>query len=486
MRAKLSKCSDTLVSLSPPPKIHLLTKPQGPNERRTISREDLGFYHAVIVSAIYEFDNGVDVADPASFYAPLSHCISQHPFLSVLVMDRHTDKAYYQRAPHVDLSQHISILPPLTDTTDTAKTSAIQSLLAADLDRPFTHTVPPWRVLVTPLHPSSCILTFSYSHSILDGPSGLSFHRTLLSALNNPLTTLAPQTAKVPSCSLPLRPPFDSPSTLPISPPFLLSPLLAALLPAFITSYLNIAPQAVTLSEKTWTGTPCAFVAGTTRSKVVVRGIDADTVSRALEAARARGVKLTGVMHVLVGRGLRAALGERVELVAVSAVNMRGAVGREAGEMGEFASGCYTAFLEGGSGGGSLTEGEWKEAGRVTGELKEARGRLRDQAIGLLRFLPSVRGWLRGKVGGRRDCSYEVSNLGALDFGGGGEVRIVEAVFAQPGMVVSCPVCVNVVSVKGGRLVYTVTWATGSLGVDVEDAFVQRVCDAVDDGFRGL
>lgn len=218
----------------------------------------------------------------------------------------------------------------------------------------------------------------------------------------------------------------------------------------------------------------------------MVRGIDADTVSRALEAARARGVKLTGVMHVLVGRGLRAALGERVELVAVSAVNMRGAVGREAGEMGEFASGCYTAFLEGGSGGGSLTEGEWKEAGRVTGELKEARGRLRDQAIGLLRFLPSVRGWLRGKVGGRRDCSYEVSNLGALDFGGGGEVRIVEAVFAQPGMVVSCPVCVNVVSVKGGRLVYTVTWATGSLGVDVEDAFVQRVCDAVDDGFRGL
>lgn len=406
-------------------------------------------------------------------------------------MDRHTDKAYYQRAPHVDLSQHITILAPLTDTTDAAKHSAIQSLLAANLDRPFTHTTPPWRVLVTPLHPSSCILTFSYSHSILDGPSGLSFHRTFLSALNNPPTTPTPQSSKVPPCPLPLPPPFDTPSTLPISPSFLLSPLLAALLPAFITSYLNIAPQAVTLSEKTWTGTPCAFVAGTTRSKVVVRGIDAGTVSRALGAARARGVTLTGVMHVLVGRGLRGALGggqEGVELVAVTAVDMRGAVGREGGEMGEFASGCYTAFPEGGGGRGGLTEGEWEEAGRVTGELKEARGRLRDQAVGLLRFLPSVRGWLKGKVGGRRDCSYEVSNLGGVDFGEGGEVRIVEAVFAQPGMVVSCPVCVNVVSVKGGRLVYTVTWATGAWGVGEheEDVFVQRVCEAVDDGFRGL
>lgn len=405
-------------------------------------------------------------------------------------MDRHTDKAYYQRAPHVDLSQHMTILPPLTDTSDAAKLSAIQSLLAGDLDRPFTHTIPPWRVLVTPIHPSSCILTFSYSHSILDGPSGLSFHRTFLTALNNPPAIPAPQTSKVPPCSLPFPEPFDTPSTLPISPSFLLSPLLAALLPSFLTSYLNIAPQAVTLSEKTWTGTPCAFVAGMTRSKVVVRGIDAEMVERALAAARGRGVKLTGVMHVLVGRGLRAALNgeEGVELVAISAVDMRGAVGREKGEMGEFASGCYSAFGAGGGGGGALTEGEWEEARRVTGELKEARGRLRDQAIGLLRFLPSVRGWLRGKVGGRRDCSYEVSNLGGVDFGDGGEVRIVEAVFAQPGMVVSCPVCVNVVSVKGGRLVYTVTWATGSLGVgeDEEDVFVQRICEAVDDGFRAF
>ncbi|KAK0750870.1 heterokaryon incompatibility protein-domain-containing protein [Schizothecium vesticola] len=155
----------------------------GPNERRTISREDLGFYHAVVVSAIYEFDNDLDITDPTSFYAPLAHCIVQHPFLSVLVMDRNTDKAYYQRAPHIDLSQHISILPPILDITDAAKHSAIQSLLASNLDRPFTHTIPPWRVLVTPLprtplKPSSCILTFSYSHSILDGPSGLSFNHT--------------------------------------------------------------------------------------------------------------------------------------------------------------------------------------------------------------------------------------------------------------------------------------------------------------------
>ncbi|KAK1831311.1 hypothetical protein QBC39DRAFT_93362 [Podospora conica] len=422
-----------------------------PNERRTISREDLGFYHAVVVSATYEFDNALDVTAPTSFHAPIAHCIAQHPFLSVLVKDRHTDKAYYQRAPHVDLSQHLAILPPVVDT---AKQSAIQALLASELDRPFDHAIPPWRVLVTPLintplrdtpgETTSCILTFSFSHSILDGPSGISF---------------------------------------------LLSPLLGAILPSFLTSRLNIAPQAVVLSEKTWTGTPCAFVPGTTRSKVAVRVIDAETVARALATARGRGVKLTGVMHALVGRGLRAALGdEGAELVAVTAVDLRAAVGRAAGEMGEFAAGEYTAFPPSGGEAGGLTEGEWEGAGRVTGQLGEARGRLRDQAVGLLRFLPSVRGWLRGKVGGRRDCSYEVSNLGGVDFGEGRGGRVVEAVFAQPGMVVSCPVCVNVVSVKGWRLVYTVTWATGALGVgeDEEDAFVERVYEVVDDGFRGL
>ena len=96
---------------------------------------------------------------------------------------------------------------------------------------------------------------------------------------------------------------------------------------------------------------------------------------------------------------------------------------------------------------------------------------------------------MAGKLGGRREGSYEVSNLGVVEFGEGEggkgkRARIVDLVFAQPGHVVGTPLCVNIVSVREGGLVYTVTWPRGALGVEDEEGFVEGICESVRGDFE--
>lgn len=98
-----------------------------------------------------------------------------------------------------------------------------------------------------------------------------------------------------------------------------------------------------------------------------------------------------------------------------------------------------------------------------------------------------------GKLGQRRDCSFEVSNIGVFSSEGdeedGGDIRVKEVVFAQPGQFFGAPLAFNVVSVKGGDLMYSVTWKEGGLGVGdgkMEDEVVERICEGVEKGLAEL
>ena len=63
----------------------------------------------------------------------------------------------------------------------------------------------------------------------------------------------------------------------------------------------------------------------------------------------------------------------------------------------------------------AVGEDTWNSARSITRSLAESATKREDQPLGLLRYAPSIRGWLQGKLGSRRDSSYEVSNLGVLD-----------------------------------------------------------------------
>ncbi|KAJ3540862.1 hypothetical protein NM208_g4867 [Fusarium decemcellulare] len=464
-----------------------------PNELRTIAREDAGYYHAVIIGAVYEFADGVDVKSPQTFFHPLKRCIEEHPFFCVTVGDRHSDKAFYQRVPSINLEDHISIIEDPAVTADPL--NAIGKSLVPELGLPFVAGKVPWRIVVLPLEQSRCFIAFSFSHMIGDGPTGVAFHKTFLAGcIDTPEDK--PSAVVVPPAK-PLPAPFDTPERLPISWSFLLAPFIANFIPHFIVKLLGLRVSASTINEGTWTGAPMFFDLEKYQNKLKIREIEAPLLQKAVQTSREHDAKLTGVIEVLIARALSKAVPDAkvTNFVSQTAINMRRSLGISDDVGGVMVSGCNLTYARSNAS-GPLTEEEWASARSSTKELAKTATTLQDQPIGLLRFLPSVRKWTLTKLGKSRDSSFEMSNVGAFDAGqgaseaGGKQAKMTKMVFTQPGHVTGPPIAFNFAAVKGGNLVYTVTWQPGALGLglseDQEEAVVEDICATLQQGFKDL
>ncbi|KAM0425163.1 hypothetical protein ACHAPT_009724 [Fusarium lateritium] len=464
-----------------------------PNEMRTIAREDAGLYHAVIIGAVYEFEGGFDVKSPRSYFAPLKRCIDQHPFFSVTVGDRHTDKAFYQRVASINLEDHISIVDDSSVGADPL--GAIGKVLVPELDLPFTAGIPPWRIVVLPLKESECFIALSFSHMLGDGPTGVAFHKSFLAGCRG--TPVAEPSAIIAPPANPLAEPFDTPERLPISWLFLLEPFIAQFMPNFLIKLFGLRVGAAVVNEGTWTGGTVTYDPEKYYTKLRIREIKAPLVNNAIQTARAHDAKLTGTIQTLIARAVSKALPDPkfTNFVAETAANMRRSVGVSNDVDGLFVSGGYIPFPRSDAT-GPLSDKEWESASASTRELAATAVKLHDQPIGLLRYVPSIRKWTMSKIGKSRDSSFGVSNVGAVDAAAQGDekesssARITKMVFAQPGHIASSPITFNVIAVKGGDLVYTVTWQPGSLGLGLseeqEEKVVEEICASVDQGFKDL
>ncbi|KAL7917119.1 hypothetical protein ACQKWADRAFT_326385 [Trichoderma austrokoningii] len=461
------------------------------NEQRSISREDLGFYHAVIVGALYELDDDVDAYSPSSYYRPLRQCIEEHAYLRVAIGDTHTDKAFYHHVLNIHMEQHIVIADCITFSDDL---NGMQKILADDLDKPFPRGLPPWRITVLPLT-TGCFIAFSYSHSIGDGWTGAIFHHTLLDAFRKCLMS---SRSVDPMVKIPLKPlslPFDTPERLPISWSYLLAPLVAMILPTFITKLLGLRISASVVNPSTWTGSLARFDSEAHRTKVVVYEVESRILGSAICAARNHDAKLTATFHGIVSRALSRAIPNHkyTSFVSLTALNMRKSIGIPFDEMGNFVSGLYMIHPRDDTS-GHLSDNYWAAARTNTNKLLVAASTLSDQPIGLLRYLPSIRNWLAGKLGKQRDSSYEVSNIGSFDAENNSSndsertTRITKMVFAQPGHVDSSAMAFNLAGVKGGSLTYSVTWQQGALGIveDNEECFVHSICAIIKQDLESL
>ncbi|RAL17398.1 uncharacterized protein BO97DRAFT_474420 [Aspergillus homomorphus CBS 101889] len=469
-----------------------------PNERRTISREDLGFYHAVVVGAIYELDKDIDVISARSFISPLQQCVLRHTYLSVVVNDKHTEQPAYEAVESVNLENHITILDN-HEVSSEVEAMAIESALPSLLDRPWPADLPPWRIVVLPLRSPSaatvtrCLIAFAFSHTLGDGVVGLTFHRTFLQGLREaPDTNVQGSDSSV--VTLPrnrtLPPPFDTPERLPISWGFLLRPLIAVYLPKFLANMLGIRAHAAQLEAGTWTGSPMFFdQTAPKQSRVKLLEIEAPLLQSALQASRRHDAKLTGLLHQLIVRALSRAIPDDnvTNFISGTAVDMRASIGTPAYTWGLFVCGHFEGHPRAAADATQpeLSEEMWARASAMTKKLAECGAKLQDQAVGLLRYAPSIRNWTLAKLGQRRDCSYEVSNLLAFD-GSGDETspkhsKISKMVFVQPGNATSGAIVFNFVSVRGGSLVCAVSWQAGALGVPVaeEMEFVEGVCASI-------
>ncbi|RSL94230.1 hypothetical protein CEP52_012764 [Fusarium oligoseptatum] len=292
-----------------------------------------------------------------------------------------------------------------------------------------------------------------------DGPTGIAFHKSFLAGCRG--TPVVEPTAIVTPPATQLTEPFDTPERLPISWKFLLEPLIALFMPNFLVKLLGMRLGASTVNEGTFTGGTMTYNPEKYYTKLRIREIKAPLIQ-----------KFTN-------------------LVAETAANMRRSVGVSNDVDGQFVSGGYIPFPRSDAT-GPLTDKEWSSASASTRELAATAVRLHDQPVGLLRYAPSIRKWTLSKVGKSRDSSFGISNVGAFDAGVAEKetARITKMVFAQPGSVASSPITFNVIAVKGGDLVYTVTWLPGSLGLGLseeqEEKVVDEICASVDQGFKDL
>jgi hypothetical protein len=201
-------------------------------------------------------------------------------------------------------------------------------------------------------------------------------------------------------------------------------------------------------------------------------------------------------MHQFILRALSKAVPSHdvTNFVSGTPVDMRASIGIPASTWGLYVSGYYEVHPRLPSPGTSsedsgLSDAMWNAASLMTKSLAECGSRLHDQAIGLLRYAPSIRSWMLGKIGLQRDSSYELSNLLAFDGGdGSGDCRVSKMVFSQPGNCLSAPLVFNVISVKGGNLVCTISWQVGALDVpaDEEMPFVDEICSSIRADFEAL
>ncbi|KAH8884210.1 hypothetical protein GQ53DRAFT_880718 [Thozetella sp. PMI_491] len=454
------------------------------NEQRTISREDLGFYDALLIGGIYDLGPGFDPTEQSSFYYPLRRCIEEHPFMGVVVGDKHTDKAFYERVPTINLRDHI-FLEPARDENDLVR---IENFLGSNLETPFPPGIPPWRIIVVPLQ-RGCFVVWSYSHTLGDGLSAAAFHRTFLAACRNLSESSHPASAVVQTPQHKLGEQFDTRKRFPISWSYLLSPLIALFLPNFLASLLGLRASYTSTNTKTWTGAPVYFEPGL-RSKVRLQEIEAPLLAKAVQASRKHEARLTGVFHQMIVRALSRAVpdAEITNFVSGTSVNMRKSTGFSMDEMGEFVTGCDIKYTRADPTRRFGAE-NWEAARTSTLHLATAAATLQDQPIGLLRYLPSIRKWLDSKHGQQRDSSFEISNIGVIEGRSAGEkqVELVDMIFAQPGHITTTAMTFNLTSVKGGSLFYTVTWRTGSLGISGdEEKFVDGICESIRQDLENL
>jgi hypothetical protein len=263
-------------------------------------------------------------------------------------------------------------------------------------------------------------------------------------------------------------------------------------LPKFLVNLLGLRAAASAVDAGTWTGSPIFFDPATTdNSRLRLLEIEAPLVQKALQASRRHDTKLTGTVHQMIVRALSKAIPSHgiTNFVSGTAIDMRASIGTPGSTWGLYVSGHYEVHPRlPDAAQPALSDEMWAAASTMTKNLAECGTRLQDQAIGLLRYAPSIRNWTLGKIGQRRDCSYEVSNLLVFDGGVDHRCKVSQVIFVQPGNALSSPHVFNMISVKGGSLMCAVSWQAGALDIPVEEemAFVDEICSSIRADFEAL
>ena len=413
-------------------------------EKYNIARNQIGFYTNVGMTARYEIDRELMADIENSIFGAVTQLVNSHPVMALSILDESSHSPSWTRLQKIDLRQVVKF-------ANDVQNSDISAAIESEHQKPFKdlETLPLWRLMVFSLcgrNSGTIIVGFFFHHGICDGLSGVAFHIDFLKALRSPglLDQKYPTIIDVPKLSL--LPALEEMHQLPLSIYFIATQILKSILPA-------------AKDDLCWTGRPIHPEPHTTSQRSLFLPFEiVDNISR---LCRNHGVTITALLTVIIARVLAGIFPDYERFTNTTAMSFRrftdtppNAMVLSVSSFGHrFSKTRGNDYLECGG------EFNWETVKACGKEIQTATSSPKNSQVGLLSFLNDYGGWLKGRVGQKRDHSFELSNVGAMDGGlEGPKPRIKSLLFSQSRNVTGGALNFSVASVKGGDMGIALTW----------------------------
>ncbi|KAL1844845.1 hypothetical protein VTK73DRAFT_1683 [Phialemonium thermophilum] len=480
-------------------------RPLGRMETYSTTRHWMGHYQCVGNTCRYVVPRSRLVgSSPRNVVTDaLAAVVLKLPALQVGLADEDTQKPYFVQRSSLDLATHLEWR--VVDEPDEERyTRTLLEALARQHETSWPDVLheQPWKLIVfedarqgegEPGSSLTLDMMFAVHHALSDGKSTVVFHTQLLRALNHhpPSPSLTSQmTGSV------LR--LQSPSILVPSQEELIDFrvstrfLLGSLWQEFAPSFLRRQPPAVP-----WTGGP---VRAERSVRIRLLEFSAEQVGRLRTLARSHGVTITPLIHSLVAFSLSRRLPEAQApaFAADTVISLRSWVdeGRLpesvrplADSMTDLVTVCAHSFdpqlLAEVRAAGAHTAALprtllWDVARTIGEQVKEKVASLpNDDVCGLLAWVDWAKR-ARGLVGGPRERTWELSNLGSnpgtdatMENPGEPQWKITRSVFTQSAHVIGPAFCVNTSGIDRADFTLTLTWQEGTVGDELMEGMAR-------------
>ncbi|CAI7670078.1 unnamed protein product [Penicillium crustosum] len=446
-----------------------ILRPVGRLEQYSTSRHQVGFYLNVAVSATYFLPDSFVLPIKDYVYQACEAAIAQHPSLSAIVADDHTQDPYFVRLPEIDLDQVVSfqdrkpgLLATETDGEPTPDLD-LQTLLATQHNTPFRAPNPLWRVcvLLDIEYERQFTVAFVYHHAIGDGTSGKAFHQTFLRALGS-MDSSDRTKSIIKSPRVPLLPNIELVHSMSLSLFYLARKIFQA-------KIYSRRPTGL------WTGSK-VLVPSQTRLRLVP--FSKLLVGAIRDRCRQEGTTITALLQTIVARSIFAHIPpEFTQLACTGALSSRRwlpdiitdeSMGVWVQDYEETYSREIVAPSE-----GSFPWEEARRSRKTIQSVLQMEGK--NASTSLLQFVDDFQEELcLSKVGKDRDKSFEVSNVGVLDPQTKSDLPTIKGmVFSQSASVMGNAIEVSAVTGGDGCLVLAVSWQQGVVEADLVNKVIE-------------
>ncbi|KAJ5787580.1 hypothetical protein N7457_002570 [Penicillium paradoxum] len=447
-----------------------ILRPVGRLEQYSTSRHQVGFYLNVAVSATYFLPKSYVLPIKDYVYQACEAAIAEHPSLSAIVADDHTQEPYFVRLPRIDLDQVVSFQdrkPGLLGTEangEPAPDLDLQTLLATQHNTPFKTPGAFWRlgVLINIEDERQFTAAFVYHHAIGDGTSGKAFHHTFLRAMG--AMTSAEQTKSIiKPPHIPLLPTIEHMHSQPLSLSYLAKKFFQARIYSRRPSGL-------------WTGSK---ITGPSQTRLRLVPFSKLLVTTVRNSCREEGTTITALLQTIVARSIFAHIPTRFTRLACSGSlsSRRWLPGITDQSMGVWVqdyeeSYSRSAVLP------AINSFPWDEARRSRKTIQSVLSmKGKNTTTSLLQFVDDYQQELcLSRIGKERDRSFEVSNIGVMILESDTEMpSIAGVVFSQCASVMGNAIEVSAATGADGCLSLAISWQQGVVEADLINEMVESI-----------